>query len=254
MRLWLGLLAAEFAKLRRLVVLRAVAGSLLVGPAVIILVLRLVASDITRVVRSPLEVVLGSVVLMAGFGGVVLAASLLGREFDLGTTRAQLLRGAPRTGLLLAKAAAALLTISAASLLASAVAVAETLLVGWGTTVSQAGVVLARTVGLTLLVSLAYTGATFLGAILGRSSAAGMLAGLALFLGDFLLSTLRTPSALSEWLPVASLLTLLGGTFAALIPSERALTTGAAVQRLLILGGVLLFGAVWLFHRQDATD
>lgn len=113
MRPWLGLLAAEFAKLRRLVVFRAVALSLLIGPGVMIIVLRLVTADITNVVASPMEIVLGSVVLLAAFGGVVLSAALLGREFDLGTARSQLLRGVPRSSFLLVRIAAALSSATA---------------------------------------------------------------------------------------------------------------------------------------------
>jgi len=94
MRRWIGLVRAELAKLRRLVVFRAVAWSLLLGPGAVVLALRLVASDISTVVGSPGEVVLGSVVLLAAFGGIVLAASLLGSEFDQGTARMLLSRGA----------------------------------------------------------------------------------------------------------------------------------------------------------------
>jgi hypothetical protein len=231
--------------------LRAVGISLLLGPAVIIAVLRLVAEDITLFVQAPLEVVLGSVVLMAGFGCVVLAASVLGREFDLGTARAQLLRGAPRIGLLLSKTAATLLTISIASMLASAFGAIETMLVGWGTTLPQAVDALVRTAGLVLLISLAYAGMTFLGAILGRSSAAGMLAGLSLFLGDFLLSTMRTRLPLGEWLPVTNLFALLGGTFTALLPEGAAPSPGVAATRLLTFGVVTLLAGAVLFDQRD---
>lgn len=84
MRLWFGLLSAEFAKPRRLTVFRAVALALLLGPEVMSLVLRLLASEVPAVVESPWESVLGSVVLTAAFGGVVVAAAMLGREFDQG--------------------------------------------------------------------------------------------------------------------------------------------------------------------------
>jgi ABC-type transport system involved in multi-copper enzyme maturation permease subunit len=251
MRLWLGLLAAELEKARRLAVLRAVALSLLLGPGVMILVLRLVATDITRIVQSPMEVVLGSVVLLAGFGGVVLAASLLGREFDLGTNRAQLLRGVPRDGLLLAKIAVALLAITALALLATGIGVGETLLVGWEPTASQAIGVLMRTLALVPLVSLAYVGTTFLGAILGRSAAAGMLAGLALFLGDFLLATLRASIPLGEWLPVTNIFGLLGETFVLVLPPGTAPAVAVAAQRLMLFGVATLFAAGYVFERQD---
>lgn len=251
MRLWLGLLAAEFEKARRLVVLRAVAFSLLLGPGVMILVLHLVATDITNVVQSPMEVVLGSVVLLAGFGGVVLAASLLGREFDFGTNRVQLLRGVPRAGLLLAKIAVAMLAITALALLASAIGVGETLLVGWAPTASQAVEVLTRTLVLVPLVSLAYVGTTFLGAILGRSAAAGMLAGLALFLGDFLLATLRARIPVDEWLPVTNLFALLGGTFVFILPPGTAPPAGVAAERLALFGAATVLAATFIFERQD---
>jgi ABC-type transport system involved in multi-copper enzyme maturation permease subunit len=251
MRIWLGLLAAEFEKLRRLVVFRAVAISLLVGPGVMILVLRLVAADITNVVASPDEIVLGSVVLLAAFGAVVLSASILGREFDLGTARAQLLRGAPRSGLLLAKITIALLAGIAVSLPAALLGIGETMLVGWERTASQGAEVVTRILLIVPLVSLPYVGITLLGAILGRSAAAGMLAGLALFLGDFLLTTLRTRIPLGEWLPVTNLFTLLGGTFTFVLPPGTAPPTGVAAERLALFGVATILAGVLLFQRQD---
>lgn len=251
MRFWLGLLAAEFEKLRRLVVFRAVAISLLVGPGVMILVLRLVTTDITNVVASPDEIVLGSVVLLAAFGAVVLSASILGREFDLGTARVQLLRGAPRSGLLLAKITIALLAGIAVSLPAALLGIGETMLVGWEPTASQAAEVVTRTLLLVPLVSLPYVGITLLGAIAGRSTAAGMLAGLLLFLGDFLLATLRTPIPFGEWLPVTNLFTLLGGTFTFVLPPGTAPATGVAAERLALFGVATILAGLLLFQRQD---
>ncbi len=251
MRLWIGLLASELVKLRHLVVFRAVALSLLIGPGVMILVLRLVASDITTVVQSPGEVVLGSVVLLAAFGGVVLSAAILGREFDQGTARAQLLRGASRSGLLLAKIAAALLSVTAVALVAALLGVGEAWLVGWEPTAAQAAEVIVRTLALVPLVSLAYVGVTMLGAILGRSAAAGMLAGLALFLGDFLLSTMRARIPLGEWLPVSNLFALLGGTFALVLPSGVAPSASVAVGRLTAFGVASILAAAFIFERQD---
>ncbi len=251
MRLWLGLLGAEFTKLRHLVVFRAVVVSLLLGPGVMILVLRLVASDITTVVESPGEVVLGSVILLAAFGGVVLSAAVLGREFDLGTARVSLLRGAPRFRLLLAKIATAILSACGASLAATLLGIGEAMLVGWEPTAAQAAEILARTLALVPLVSLSYVGVTMLGSILGRSAAAGMLAGLALFLGDFLLSSMRTRIPLGEWLPVTNLFTLVGGTFASILPPENVASAGVAVGRLMAFGAAAILAAAVVFERQD---
>jgi len=244
-------LAAEFAKLRRQVVFRAVVLSLLIGPGVMILVLRLVSSDISDIVVSPMEVVLGSVVILAAFGSVVLASAILGREFDWGTARAQLLRGVSRFDLLLAKLITALLSTTAAALLAALVGVAEAWLAGLEPDASQAAQVVTRTLALVPLGSLAYVGVTLLGAILGRSSAAGMLAGLVLFLGDFLLSTLRTRIPLGEWLPVTNLLALLGGTFTVILPSGTVLPESLAVGRLLLFGAATVVAALLVFQRRD---
>jgi hypothetical protein len=57
--------------------------------------------EVPTVVQFPRQSVLGSVVLTAALGGVVLAATMLGREFDQGTVRALLLRGIPSFGFLL---------------------------------------------------------------------------------------------------------------------------------------------------------
>lgn len=251
MKQWLGLLAGEFTKLRHQVVLRAVVLSLLIGPGVMIIVLGLVSTDITNVIASPMEIVLGSVVLLAAFGGVVLSAAILGREFDLGTARAQLLRGVSRSGLLLAKIAAGLLATTAAALLATLLGIGEAWLAGWEPTAAQAAEVIVRTLAFVPLVSLAYMGATLLGAILGRSSAAGMLAGLSLFLGDFLLATLRTRIPLGEWLPVTNLFALLGGTYAFILPAGVVPPVGVAVGRLAGFGASMILAAGLVFRQQD---
>ena len=139
MRRWIGLVRAELAKLRRLVVFRAVAWSLLLGPGAVVLALRLVASDISTVVGSPGEVVLGSVVLLAAFGGIVLAASLLGSEFDQGTARMLLSRGAPRFSLLSAKVVVPLVAVPAAGGVASLAGTGEAILAGWQPTAGRGG-------------------------------------------------------------------------------------------------------------------
>lgn len=251
MKAWLGLLAAESAKLRRLAVLRAVALSLLLGPGVMIAVLHLVTVDIRDIVASPVEIVLGSVVLLAAFGGVVLSAAMLGREFDLGTARVMLLRGVPRAGFLLAKIAAAILTVTILSLLAALLGIGETMLAGWEPIATQAAGVVARALWLVPLVSFAYVGFTVLGAILGRSVAAGMLAGLALFLGDFLLTTLGTRIPLGEWLPVANLFALLGETFGLVLPAGVAPSAGVAAARLAGFGAATIIAGLLLFEMRD---
>jgi len=251
MRRWIGLVRAELAKLRRLVVFRAVAWSLLLGPGAVVLALRLVASDISTVVGSPGEVVLGSVVLLAAFGGIVLAASLLGSEFDQGTARMLLSRGAPRFSLLSAKVVVALVAVTAAGGVASLAGTGEAILAGWQPTAGQAAEVVGKTLALVPLVSLVYIGFTALGAIVGRSTAAGMLAGLLLFLGDFLLATLRTPIPLGEWLPVANLFALLGGTFAFVLPPGTVPTASGAAQRLALFGVATVVSAAYIFQRQD---
>lgn len=251
MKTWLGLLAAESAKLRRLAVPRAVALSLLLGPGVVVALLSLVTVDIRNIVASPMEIVLGSIVLLAAFGSVVLSAAMLGREFDLGTSRIMLLRGIPRAGFLLAKIAAAILTATILSLFAALLGAGETVLAGWQPTAAQAAGVVVRALWLVPLVSFAYVGFTALGAILGRSVAAGMLAGLALFLGDFLLATLGTRVPLSEWLPVANMLALLGESFGLVLPAGAAPSAGVAAVRLAGFGVVTVIAGLLLFERSD---
>ena len=250
---WVGLVHAELAKLRRLVVFRAVAWSLLLGPGVVVLILRLVASDISTVVGSPGQVVLGSVVLLAAFGGIVLVASLLGSEFDQGTARMLLSRGAPRSSLLLAKVVVTLVAVTAVGGVASLAGTGEAMLAGWQPTARQAAEVVGKTLGLVPLASLVYIGIAMLGTILGRSTAAGMLAGLLLFLGDFLLSTLRSRVPFGEWMPVTNLFVLLGETYSSILPAGDVPSPGTAALRLVGVGLGLILGAIWVFERQDVT-
>jgi ABC-type transport system involved in multi-copper enzyme maturation permease subunit len=253
MNLWRGLLAGEVIKLRRTSSAKAVALAILLGPLAVVLALRLVSSDISDIVESPSEIVVGTVALMAAIGIVVLGAASLGREFDSGTARTLLLHGASRGGWITAKAAVLLVTIAAASLCAVAAGLVAVSFAGWRPGGAQVADVLATTLALIPLACLPYFGATALGAIVGRSTAAGMLAGLALFLGDFLLSTLRTSIPFAEWLPVANLFVLLGDSFSSILPSEVVAPAWVAAMRLLLVGAGLIGGATWLFRRQDVT-
>src|SRR3990170_4184782 len=70
-----------------LVVTRAVALAILLGPSVIVGALRLATTDVNTIVEDPGDIVLVSVVLLAGVGVLVLAASVFGQEYDLGTGR-----------------------------------------------------------------------------------------------------------------------------------------------------------------------
>ncbi len=158
---------------------------------------------------------------------------------------------ATRVRAALAKIVAALLSVTVAAILAALLGIGEAWLAGWDPSTSQATEVIARTLVLVPLASLAYVGITMLGAILGRSASAGMLAGLVLFLGDFLLATLRTRLPLGEWLPVANLFALLGGTFAFLLPSGTAPHTATAVVRLAGFGVATILPAAMVFRRQD---
>jgi hypothetical protein len=101
------------------------------------------------------------------------------------------------------------------------------------------------------LVSFAIVGFTALGAILGRSVAAGMLAGLALFLGDFLLTTLGSRIPFGEWLPVTNLFALLGETFGLMIPGGGELSAGVAAMHLAGFGAVTVIAGWFLFARGD---
>jgi len=251
MKTWPGLLAAETVKLRRLVVLRAVGLSLLLGPGVMIVILSLVTDDIHTIVEAPMEIILGIIVLLAAFGGVVLAAAMLGREFDLGTVRATLLRGVPRPAFLLTKIAAAILAMTVLSFIAALLGVGATVLAGWAPTSAEAVGTITQALWLVPLASLAYIGFTALGAILGHSVAAGMLAGLALFLGDFLLMTLRIGIPFGEWLPVANLFALLGKTFDLGLSTGAAPSAGVAALRLAGFGGVTVIVGLLLFERMD---
>jgi hypothetical protein len=217
----------------------------------VILVLRLVASDISAAVGSPGEIVVGSVVLLAAFGGIVLTASLLGVEFDHGTARMLLSRGMSRFGLLSVKVVVAVVVMTAAGGLASLAGAVEAMLAGWHPTSTQAAEVVGKALWLVPLISLAYVGSTALGAIIGRSVAAGMLAGLLLFLADFLLATLRTPIPFGEWLPMTNLFALLGGTFTLLSAPGAVPNVRVAAERLAMFALATILAGTFILQRQD---
>ncbi len=252
MTAWLRLLQIELFKLRRLVVTRAVVLSIILGPAVMVGVLRLATAEVRTIVEDPGDIVLVSVVLLAGVGAVVMAAATFGREYDLGTGRGLLMRGSPRTGMVAAKTAAMLAVAGCTGVVASGLGAIAMRAVGWQPSLSEAVWLLAETSGLVVLVGLSYTGAAALGAIVGQSTTAGMLAGLTFFLGDFLLGTVRTRLPLSDWMPVSNLFTV-AGIFESAIAGPQTHSPGDSFLRLLMVGAGLVFAAALLFRRQDVT-
>jgi len=246
-----ALVSQEFLKMRRMVILRAVLIALCLGPAVVIATLRAVTSDIDAV-TDPGLLIVGVVVVLGGIGSAILAAGVFGQEYDLATGRGLLLRGAPRCGLLAAKVVSILAVMTAAGLVSVAAGLACAMAAGWSASLVQVGALFAKTATLVPLSSLVYLAAAGLGAVAGRSSAAGMLVGLMLFLIGFVLATLQTSYPLAGWFPETNLFSILGGDFAAALGIESA-TMASAVSRLLVVGAGLLAAAVALFDRQDLT-
>jgi ABC-type transport system involved in multi-copper enzyme maturation permease subunit len=250
---WIALVRAEFDKLHSDNVLRAVVVAITSGPLVIVLILWSVSSDISHVLEQPGPIPLGTAVLLTGIGAAVLAASTFGREYDIGTVRTILERGVSRDGWITAKMVVLVLSLSLASLVSVGLGLGATSLAGWHPHEGEAVELIARAVVVLPLSCLTYGGMAALGSILGRSAAAGMIAGLALFLGDFLLSTGRPLSPLGSWLPAGNLLSMIGGAFSSVIPTEGKVTVGIAALRLLTVGIALLSSAILIFSRRDVT-
>jgi ABC-type transport system involved in multi-copper enzyme maturation permease subunit len=251
MRVLNALVSQELLKLRRMATLRAVLISICLGPTVVVGILRLATSDIAGV-TDPGLLVAGTVVILGGIGTAILAAGTFGQEYDLATGRALLLRGAPRIGLLAAKAAALLAIMTAAGLVATGIGLASAATAGWRTSLVEVGSLFAKTATLVPLSSLVYLAAVALGVVVGRSTTAGMLTGLMLFLGSFLLATLRTRLPLAGWFPETNLFSILGGDFTSALVRDP-VSTATAVSRLLTVGAGLLAVACMLFERQDLT-
>jgi ABC-type transport system involved in multi-copper enzyme maturation permease subunit len=252
MSVWLRLLRIEWFKLNRLVVTRAVVLSIILGPLVMVAMLRLATNDVRTIVEDPGDIVLISVVLLAGVGAVVMAAATFGREYDLGTGRGLLMRGSPRVGMAIAKTTVMLAAAGCTGVVASGIGALAMRAVGWQPSASEAIQLLAQTGGLVVLVGLSYTGAAAFGAIAGQSTTAGMLAGLTFFLGDFLLGTVRTRLPLSDWMPVSNLFTV-AGIFESAIAGQQTRSPLDSTLRLLMVGAGLVFAAGLLFRRQDVT-
>ncbi|MCJ7706426.1 MAG: ABC transporter permease [Anaerolineales bacterium] len=251
MRVLNALVSQEFLKLRRMATLRAVLISLCLGPTVVVGILRLATSDIAGV-TDPGSLVVGTVVILGGIGSAILAAGTFGQEYDLATGRALLLRGAPRAGFLAAKVITLLIIVTAVGLVATGIGLASAVTAGWRPTPAGLVPLFAQAAILLPLSSLVYLAAAALGAVVGRSTAAGMLAGLILFLGGFLLATFRARVPLAAWFPEANLFSILGGDFASALVRDP-VSTATAVSRLLTVGAGLLAIAGMLFERQDLT-
>lgn len=246
-----AVVSQEFLKLWRMAILRAVLISLGLGPAVVIGFLRVATSDIDSVTNPGLLVV-GVVVILSGIGSAILAAGTFGQEYDLATGRALLLRGVPRWSFLAAKAITILAVMTAAGLISIMVGLSCALAAGWRTSPAEIGPLFLKTVTLVPLSSLVYLAAAALGVVIGRSTAAGMLTGLMLFLMGFLLATLRTRYPLAGWFPESNLFSILGGDFAGVLVQDP-VSAAVAVCRLLAVGAALLAAAGAFYERQDLT-
>jgi hypothetical protein len=142
--------------------------------------------------------------------------------------------------------------MTAVGLVATGIGLASAVTAGWRPPLADVGLVLVEAVTLLPLSSLVYLAAAALGVVVGRSTTAGMLTGLMLFLGGFLLATLRTRLPLAGWFPETNLFSILGGDFASALVRDP-VSTATAVSRLLTVGAGLLAVAGMLFERQDLT-
>jgi ABC-type transport system involved in multi-copper enzyme maturation permease subunit len=136
------------------------------------------------------DLLLPSLTLLIGIISVLLALSSWGDEYEHGTVRAVLSRCPERWQFLLGKTAALAIALAAIIVLAVAaevaVAAASHLI---GHLKDLMGILL-PVMGAWWLAGMVYTAAVTLVVIGSQSPALGMAAGLALFLGDFLLSAL----------------------------------------------------------------
>jgi len=250
---WLRLAGAEVDKLRSDVILRAVVLALLLGPLVMVVILRLAAPKVSSVIENPGEIPLATTVLLAAVGAAVLAASAFGREYDMGTVRTILARGVPRADWITAKIAVVMTTLSLTGLISAGIGLIALSLAGWQAEGGEVVGSLLRASVLLPLACLVYGGMSAIGSVLGRSAAAGMLAGLTLFLGEFLLSTMRDRIPFGEWLPISNLFSMIGGVFASILRPDDSVSAGTAAFRLLSVGVGLLLSAILIFRQRDVT-
>jgi ABC-type transport system involved in multi-copper enzyme maturation permease subunit len=250
MSLLVTLTRNEVDKLRRQVILRAVGIAQIIAPAFLIVIMRLVTSDIGSLIE-PGSVVVATTVLLAGVASITLVAPAFGQEYELGTGRSLLMRGVPRSALVAAKAIAVLILVNLLGWIALAVGFAAACIAGWRPEAADIGRAAAQGVVLLPLGCVVYLGVSGLGCILFRSTASGLLLGLAVFLGGFLLSTLRVHTPISDWSPVGNLLVSLGGVFAEVAGVAPSVGATEAAIRVLGISLALLVSAGILYARQD---
>jgi ABC-type transport system involved in multi-copper enzyme maturation permease subunit len=195
LRMLLTLTRVEWTKYWNKRVARVVLGFMLITPvAAEALLAKLSLRDamfprVSQFIFSP------DLMMFLGMIMIVLAVLALGSDFDLGTVRTTLSRGVPRALFITAK----VLTVICAALVtatvyvsAGMVAVAIVHLTSGGPPFFEAagGDILWRglaSVGMVGVVTFVLSGIVMLAVVLGRSSWAGMLAGLGYFFADFII-------------------------------------------------------------------
>jgi ABC-type transport system involved in multi-copper enzyme maturation permease subunit len=203
--------------------------------------------------------------LLIGLVAVLLVVDAVGREFEQGTARTVVGRGAPRwlfvSGKALALLVAVVIGASAATISGAACAGVSHLLQS-GTAGLAAGLgafLRAWPLGLgaVVLEAMAYVGVMVLGTVLVRSSALSTLAGLLLFGGDFLVSALGLGEpGLRAWSIMGNAGTLLAASALANSPGLIALPVkvhhpGEALLALTLYAIAGVGMASHLFRRQD---
>ncbi len=248
----LALTFNELDKLRPQAILRAVGVAQILAPVVILGLMRLVDPNITALI-DPGSIVVGTVVLLAGIASVALTASVFGQEYDLGTVRSLLMRDPSRTVLVAAKVVAILLTVNIIGWIALAAGLPVAVAFGWKPPFAEVLRIILQAASLLPLGCLAYIGASALGSTAFRSTAAGLLLGLAIYLGGFLLSTMRVHTPLAEWSPAGNMLTSLGGVFAEVSSETSTVSAAGAAARTFGTGLALLMASAIVFARQDQS-
>ena len=208
----------------------------------------------------------GEVLLVVAVTTAVVSVMALGNDYELGIVRTILVGGVERHQFVVSKVLATVV----AALANGCAYITGTLLATVVTHLALSDVPLRKAAGVRLiwralasvgvvgLVGFCFAGVVILALVVGRNAWVGILAGLGVFLADFLLGGLSIfPSDLYRYTVSYHALSLLarhvasGTGLAASLGGYEWSTPGRALLVLLVYGCGLTLGAVFVFHWQD---
>jgi ABC-type transport system involved in multi-copper enzyme maturation permease subunit len=258
--------AAELFKLRRSRLAKmTIVATMVISPAITGVVWLLLGDESMSTFPRVLELIYVPLWLLVELSGLLLTVEVMGSEFDGGTVRTIVGRGAPRWLFISGKAIALFIAVAvnaSVGAFSGGVFAAISHLSQMGTEglVNGLGEFLTSflpAVGIVSLVGLAYIGILLLLVVLARSSAPAMLVGLVILGGDFVIQAIGVegfdPGAYS----------INGNTFvlfSRIIESslstavEGSAGPGRAFFTLALYAGVGVIAAYYVFKQQDLAD